>query len=108
MSTPADKLKAIRRLKFPTTLQGIKQLLGFTESLQYNVPRYAMIINLLQQRKTNLQRAAKAIKDKREEKTGKKPGPQKSAYRHTANATLLLKPTTAELTAFNEIKTALT
>ncbi|KAF5230807.1 hypothetical protein FANTH_13700 [Fusarium anthophilum] len=54
------------------------------------------------------QRAAKVIKGKREEKPGKKPGPYKSAYQRTVNATLLLKPTTAELTAFNQIKTALT
>ncbi|KAM0740599.1 hypothetical protein ACQRIT_005783 [Beauveria bassiana] len=60
LSTTDDKLAAIKKLKFPRTLKDLKIFLGFTRSLRHNIPRYAIIVEPLQARKTALQRATRA------------------------------------------------
>lgn len=101
MATTDQKLAAIRRLTFPKSLQELEHLLGFAGALCHNVPRFAHIVQPLQERKTNLLGAARLAKGA--PKSGSKPARTK-----WAKAILMTEPSRAELDAFNELKKALT
>ncbi|KAM3512912.1 hypothetical protein MY11210_003468 [Beauveria gryllotalpidicola] len=56
LSTIEDKMAAIHKLVFPTTLKQLESLLSFAGSLRHNVPQYARIVKPLQNLKTALVR----------------------------------------------------
>ncbi|KGQ08839.1 Transposon Ty3-I Gag-Pol polyprotein [Beauveria bassiana D1-5] len=119
LHTTDEKLAAIRKLVFPTTLKQLESLLGFTGALRHNVPRYAMIAAPLQERKTRLQRAARARKAvtatpaehgqlKTDEAASRRKQLDKQARAAWATRDTLTTPTRAELASFEELKRALT
>ena len=54
-----EKLKAIQKLKFPSTLSQLEIYLGLTGWLRQFIPHYAAIVKPLQDRKTSLNRKLK-------------------------------------------------
>jgi len=55
---PKNKLKAISKLKFSTTLKGFKTYLGMSEYLKHYIPYFAQISEALQKRKVDLLKPA--------------------------------------------------
>lgn len=62
LSTAEEKIKAIKALKFPATLQDLQIYLGLTGWLRSSIPRYAQLAQPLQDRKTALTRALPNIR----------------------------------------------
>ncbi len=58
LSTSEEKLKAIAKIQYPTTLQSLETYLGLTSWLRDGIPFYAGIAKPLQELKTELLRKA--------------------------------------------------
>jgi hypothetical protein len=58
MMTLEDRIAAIRAIKEPTTLNDIEHFLGVTGYLRDKIPRYAIVAEPLQVRKTAMLKGA--------------------------------------------------
>lgn len=104
LTTPAEKLKAIRDINFPTTLRSLEHFLGLGSSLRHFVPRYAVIAEPLEDRKTMLLRSHRRLNQDGTAKTGKMSKPARKTW---ATAINLLLPTAKEMNAFKALRQAL-
>ncbi|TAQ86585.1 hypothetical protein B7494_g5085 [Chlorociboria aeruginascens] len=89
LSTTAERLEAISRITFPTTLKNLETYLGITGYLRQFVKNYAIISKPLEDRKTALLKAAPA-----------KGRPRQNFSLKTS----LQNPTSAELNSFRTIQ----
>lgn len=91
-----EKLIAIRNLEFPCTLKQLDSYLKGTGYLCHFIPNYAQIAELLQARKTSLNRALRS-----------KPGDNitKNKRRSTIFITMLTAPSESELCAIHTLQT---
>ncbi|KAI3540896.1 hypothetical protein CABS03_02268 [Colletotrichum abscissum] len=105
MTTSEDKVRAIRALVFPKTLQALESFIGLAGSLRHHVPRYAAIAEPLEQRKTLLLREHRRRNPDGTPKTGAMAKPARKAWSTAIN---VLLPTAKEINAFEQLKTALT
>ena len=92
LATTEDKLAAIAKLRFPTTLRQLETYLGLTGWLRDYVEHYSKISEPLQLRKTTLLKGAPVA------------GTPRRAY---AGKTKLLNPTNAERESYNKLQEAL-
>jgi hypothetical protein len=87
-----QKVEAIAKLQFPATLRELDYLLGLTGWYRHFVARYAALVDPLQKLKTKLFKKAP------------RKGGEHDSY---SRLTKIINPSILELTAFNEIKSAL-
>jgi hypothetical protein len=93
----SDRIKTIRELRFPATLQQLEKFIGLTGYLRHLIPRYSQRVNPLQRRKTAMLSVART--------DGKLPkGSSRKQYTRRADFT----PTKEELNAFTDLQAALT
>ncbi|KAJ2992809.1 hypothetical protein NUW58_g2043 [Xylaria curta] len=101
MTTTAEKLEAIRRLKFPETLRDLEIFIGFTTWLRNSVPGYGIIVKPLQDRKTELLKRGRTG-------TGNNGQQLRGRNRKTwATSVAFAYPTKKERDAFTQIKESL-
>ncbi|KAF2971329.1 hypothetical protein GQX73_g2213 [Xylaria multiplex] len=96
LSTTKERLIAISKLLFPTSLKDLETFLGMTGYMKSNVPRYAEVIQPLEDRKTAMLR--------------KNPHKGSSKKRRAcwASTVPIDTPTKSEKRSFNAVKAALT
>ena len=93
-----ERLKAIARIKFPRTLKALENYIGMTGFMRHLIPKYAVLVEPLQKRKTSLLAAGR--------NDGKFTTGQPSKRKaFTARATF--EPTELELEAFNNLQAEL-
>ena len=92
MSTPIEKLEAIRKLKFPLTLNHLETYLGKTGYLRQYVPYYAQKAEPLMERKTWLLKASPSSKGR--------------ARKNFSRRTEISDPIDRELDAFEQLQDA--
>ena len=97
MTTTDERLNAIRKIQFPVNLKDLESWIGLAETLRDKIPRFAMIVEPLQKRKTELLRKHKAPK----------PGMSKPARGKWASSVNLHDISGAELASFSELKEAM-
>ncbi len=89
LSTAEEKLAAISKLRFPSTLSALETYLGLTGYLRNYIPRYAQVCQPLQERKTSLLK-----------KSPKEKGNSRRAYARRTH----LMPTPTEQKAFDTLQ----
>lgn len=88
LSTPEEKISAIRELSFPSTLGNLEHYLGLTGYFRHYIERYASITEPLQARKTSMLRGS----------------PRSGQERKTWSNRPLEEPTKAEKDAFDKLQ----
>ncbi|RYC55019.1 hypothetical protein CHU98_g11190 [Xylaria longipes] len=97
LSTTKERLDALAKLTFPTTLKDLETFLGLTGYMRSNVPRYAEIAEPLERRKTAMLRA-----------NPRKKSGSKAQRKRWAFGVPIDTPTEAERLAFEDLRRALT
>ncbi|GAW26152.1 hypothetical protein SAMD00023353_2201730 [Rosellinia necatrix] len=110
LSTTKQRLEAIAKLAFPTSLKDLETFLGMAGYLRNNIPRYAQLVEPLERRKTNMLRAnprrhAHKAKDTKDTKPTKQ---TKSGRKKWAANIPIDTPTEAERVAFEALRESLT
>jgi hypothetical protein len=94
--TTESRIRAIKELQFPSSLQQLERVIGMTAYLRHLVPKYSQRINPLQRRKTAMIATART--------DGKRPnGTSRKHYTQRAFFT----PTEEVLASFKDLQTAL-
>lgn len=91
LSTPEEKLAAIRTLEFPRNLKQLEHYLGLTGCFRHYIDKYAHIIKPLQERKTRMLKGS-PLK-----------GPERRAF---ATGKAINAPTDCETEAFRQLQSA--